>query len=299
MISEGGRSTVDLTQELKGKIRLFQETEITEYHIYSRLARRVESGQNRQMLEKIAEDEQRHALFWQVYTKEVIKPSQLKVLFYSLIGRVFGFTFAVKLMEKGEERAQENYAQVIKAIPESEQIFQEEHEHENDLLDMLDEELLRYIGSIVLGLNDALVELTGALSGLTLALQNTRLIAMTGLITGLAAALSMGASEYLSTKSEGASKNPVRASIYTGSAYVVTVLFLILPYLIFPNYYIALSCTLLAAILIIASFNYYLSIAKDLSFKRRFFEMILLSFGVAAFSFIMGYVIRTFLGIDV
>jgi len=290
---------VDLTQELIRTIRLFQETEITEHHIYSRLARRLRSEQNRHVLEKIAEDERRHALFWQKYTKEDIKPSQLKALFYSLMGRFLGFTFVVKLMEKGEEKAQENYSQVIQAIPEAEHIFREEQEHEKELLEMLDEELLRYIGSIVLGLNDALVELTGALAGLTLALQNTRLIAMTGLITGLAAALSMGASEYLSTKSEGTSKNPIRASIYTGSTYVVTVAFLILPYLIFSNYYIALACTLLVAIIIIASYNYYISIAKDLSFRKRFLEMILLSFSVATFSFIMGYLIRTLLGVDV
>jgi VIT1/CCC1 family predicted Fe2+/Mn2+ transporter len=291
--------SMEISKELKRKIHSFQETEITEYHIYSKLARRVESEKNRKMLEKIAEDERRHAFFWQDYSGEAIKPNQLKVLFYSFAGRVLGFTFAVKLMEKGEERAQENYEQVIQAIPESKVIFQEEQEHENELLEMLDEELLRYMGSIVLGLNDALVELTGALAGLTLALQNTRLIAMTGLITGLAAALSMAASEYLSTKSEDTSKNPVRASIYTGSAYVVTVMFLILPYLIFPNYYVALTSTLLAAVLIIASFNFYLSIAKDLSFRKRFLEMILLSFSVAVFSFIMGYVIRSFLGFDV
>jgi VIT1/CCC1 family predicted Fe2+/Mn2+ transporter len=46
------------------------------------------------------------------------------------------------------------------------------------------------------------VELTGALSGLTLAFRNTRLIAMAGLITGIAASLSMAGSEYLATKSE-------------------------------------------------------------------------------------------------
>lgn len=290
---------MELTKELKDKIRIFQKTEITEYHIYSRLARRAGSEKNRKLLEKIAEDERRHAIFWQEYSHEMTKPSRVKVFFYILAARLLGFTFAVKLMEKGEEKAQENYEKVIEAIPESEAIFQEEFEHENELLEMLDEDLLRYIGSIVLGLNDALVELTGALAGLTLALQNTRLIAMTGLITGLAAALSMGASEYLSTKSEETSKNPIRASIYTGSAYVVTVIFLILPYLILPNYYIALGSTLLVAILIIASFNYYISIAKDLSFRRRFLEMIMLSFGVAAFSFVMGYAIRTFLGIDV
>jgi VIT1/CCC1 family predicted Fe2+/Mn2+ transporter len=290
---------MELTKELKNRIRIFQETEITEYQVYSRLAQRVESEKNCKMLEKIAEDERRHAVFWQTYSGEKIKPNRFKVLFYTLAARVLGFTFAVKLMEKGEEKAQENYEQVVGAIPESESIFREEQEHENELLEMLDEDLLRYMGSIVLGLNDALVELTGALAGLTLALQNTQLIAMTGLITGLAAALSMGASEYLSTKSEETRKNPVRASIYTGSTYVITVFFLILPYLVFPNYYVAMGFTLLAAVLIIASFNYYLSVAKDLSFKRRFLEMIMLSFGVAGFSFFMGYAIRTFLGVEV
>jgi VIT1/CCC1 family predicted Fe2+/Mn2+ transporter len=202
-------------------------------------------------------------------------------------------------MEKGEERAQQNYEQVIEIIPESEPIFMEEQQHEAELLEMLDEERLRYIGSIVLGLNDALVELTGALAGLTLALQNTSLIAMTGLITGLAAALSMGASEYLSTKSEESTQNPIRASLYTGGAYVITVVILILPYLIFANYYLALAFTLAAAILIIASFNYYLSVAKDLSFRKRFLEMAAISLGVTLVSFGIGFVIRSFLGVDI
>ena len=293
------REKMGISEELKSTIRIFQETEMTEYHIYSTLADRVASEKNSRMLKKIAEDERRHAIFWKTYSDEEIKPNRFKVFYYSLAARFLGFTFAVKLMEKGEEKAQENYAQVIDAIPEAELIFQEEQEHETELLQMLDEDLLRYMGSIVLGLNDALVELTGALAGLTLALQKTQLIAMTGLITGLAAALSMGASEYLSTKSEDNTKNPVRASIYTGSTYVVTVIVLILPYLIIPNYYVALGLTLIAAILIIAAFNFYLSVAKDLSFKQRFLEMTLLSFGVTAISFIIGYIIRVFIGVDV
>jgi len=290
---------MQLSEDLLRKIRIFQETEITEYHIYSKLAQRIDSPENRRTLEKIAEDERLHAEFWQHYTKETIKPNRLKVTFYILISRILGFTFGVKLMEKGEERAQANYEQVIQAIPQAEVIFEEEIQHEKDLLAMLDEELLRYVGSIVLGLNDALVELTGALAGLTLALQNTRLIAMTGLITGLAASLSMGASEYLSTKSEDTTKNPLRASFYTGGTYVVTVTILILPYLIFADFYVALGFTLAAAILIIASFNYYLSVAKDLSFKKRFLEMALISLGVTLFSFGIGFVIRTFMGVDI
>jgi VIT1/CCC1 family predicted Fe2+/Mn2+ transporter len=152
---------------------------------------------------------------------------------------------------------------------------------------------------MVLGLNDALVELTGALAGLTLALQDTQLIALTGSITGIAAALSMGASEYLSTKSEETEKNPVRASTYTGAAYLSTVLILILPYLVFQNYYLCLALTLAGAVLIIALFNYYISVAKDVPFRARFMEMAGLSLGVAAFSFLMGFLMRSVLGVEV
>ena len=152
---------------------------------------------------------------------------------------------------------------------------------------------------LVLGLNDALAELTGVLAGLTLALQDTKLIALTGSITGIAAALSMATSEYLSTKSEETVKNPPRASIYTGVAYLVTVLLLILPYLVIKNYYLCLVCTLVGAVLIIAVFNYYISVAKDEPFKSQFFEMAALSLGVAGFSFLVGYLMRTFFGIEV
>ena len=164
---------------------------------------------------------------------------------------------------------------------------------------MLDEERLQYAGSVVLGLNDALVELTGALAGLTLALQNTKLIALSGLITGIAASMSMAASEYLSTRSEKTNKEPIRAAIYTGIAYIGTVTLLVLPYLLFENYYIDLAITMTVAVLIIAVFNYYISIAKGESFKTRFLEMAGLSLGVATFSFIIGFFIRKWLDIEI
>ena len=159
-----------------------------------------------------------------------MSPHRLKVWFYYAISRLLGFTFGVKLMERGEESAHENYSRLRGKVERIEAVAQEEDEHEKALLNMLDEERLRYVGSIVLGLNDALVELTGALAGLTLALQNTKLIALTGLITGIAAALSMAASEYLSTKSEDTARRPLLASLYTGTAYIITVFILIVPW---------------------------------------------------------------------
>jgi VIT1/CCC1 family predicted Fe2+/Mn2+ transporter len=290
---------MDISQELREQLLVYQKNEITEHHIYQRLARAIKSPENRRVLEKIAADELRHYRAWRSYTQQDVEPDRLKIWRYYLISRIFGFTFGIKLMEAGEEDAQDSYEQLPGTIPEAEAIIRDENEHENALIELLDEERLRYISSIVLGLNDALVELTGALAGLTLALQDTKLIALTGSITGIAAALSMGASEYLSTKSEETAKNPVRASIYTGGAYVVTVLILILPYLILENFYVCLGCTLTAAVLIIAFFNYYISVAQDVPFKRRFLEMAGLSLGVTVLSFLVGLLIRTFLGVDV
>lgn len=298
-------NTVSLSPEVREKLLTYQENEITEHHIYRRLAQTVDSPDDRRILEEIAEDELRHYHDWRRYTRQDVEPDRWRIWKYYLISRAFGFTFGIKLMERGEEGAQESYAELQDVIEEAASIAQEENEHEDALIAMLDEELLRYTGSIVLGLNDALVELTGALAGLTLALQNTRLIALTGSITGIAAALSMGASEYLSTRAEETTeggtteKHPVRASIYTGSAYIMTVILLILPYLLLDNYYLCLACALAGAILIIAFFNYYVSVAKGEPFKERFLEMAGLSFGVAAFSFLIGFVIRQFLGVDV
>lgn len=290
---------MQFSADVQRKILGFQQTEITEYHIYSRLAKRINSPENARLLERIAEDELRHYNEWKGHSGSDVQPQWLKVWWYYFVSRVFGYTFGVKLMERGEEKAQKNYAALAEIIPDAARIQHEEDEHEEQLLAMLSEERLEYAGSVVLGLNDALVELTGALAGLTLALQNVKLIALSGLITGIAAAMSMAASEYLSTRSEKTNKNPARAALYTGVAYIITVFLLILPYLLFENYFFDLAWALTTAVIIIAAFNYYISVAKDESFRARFLEMAGLSLGVALFSFIIGYFIRIWLGIEV
>jgi VIT1/CCC1 family predicted Fe2+/Mn2+ transporter len=290
---------MNITHEMQKKLLVFQKNEITEHHIYRKLAQTIKSPENRRILESIADDELRHYREWREYTQQDVEPDKLKIWKYYLISRVFGFTFGVKLLEAGEEAAQVSYGRLRDMIPEADAIAHNENEHEAALLGLLDEERLRYTGSMVLGLNDALMELTGVLAGLTLALRDTKLIALTGAITGVAAALSMGASEYLSTKTEEDGRSPLRASFYTIGAYIITVLILIFPYLIFKNYYISLVCTLTGAVLIIAVFTYYITVARDLPFKRHFLEMAGLSFAVAAFSFVVGYIMRVFLGFDV
>ena len=107
-------------------------------------------------------------------------------------------------------------------------------------------------------------------------------------------------SEYLATKSEkGREKHPLRAAVCTGVTYLVTVAILILPYLLFSSALAALGVMLLAALTVIALFNYYYAVVRCESFRRRFFEMALLSFGIAGISFLIGYILKLFTGADV
>jgi VIT1/CCC1 family predicted Fe2+/Mn2+ transporter len=290
---------IKLDREVLETILKSQKDEITEYQIYTRLSKTTKDENNSKVLKNIAKDELDHYHFWEKYTGQKVKPNRLLVFWYYWISRILGLTFGIKLLEKREEKAQVIYVKVADKIPETYRIINDEDKHENELVCLLEEERLQYVGSMVLGLNDALVELTGTLAGLSFALRDTRLVALAGLITGIAASLSMAASEYLSTKSESNHKHALKSSMYTGCAYILTVVFLILPFMLLDNYLICLVLTIIIAIAIIFLFNFYISVAKDLNFRKRFMEMASISLGVALLSFGIGYLVRMFLGIDV
>lgn len=281
------------------RVLLFlQQGELTEHRIYSFLASRVKDEHNSNVLRRIADEELRHAKIWQKLTGKEVKINRIKLWFYSFMALILGYTFVLKKMEKGEDKATKAYRTLIDEVPQAKQISEDEDRHEQQLLAMLDEERLQYIGSMVLGLSDALVELSGTLAGLTFALQNTRLIALSGLITGISATLSMASSEYLSAKNSG-EKNAAKSSMYTGIAYLFTVAFMVLPYLLLDSYVAALLIMLVVVIVIIMLFTYYTAVAKDLPFGKRFLEMALISLGVAAISFVIGILVKRFLGIDI
>ena len=287
-----------LLEELKKKILVVQRNEITEHVVYKRLASLVKSMEHAEILNRISAEELKHYGIFKEFTGEDTAADTFKTFFYVFISRVFGLTFGLKLMEQGEGLAQEAYEKLKSASQHIERIIEDERRHEQELIDLIDEERLKYAGSVVLGLNDALVELTGALVGFTLALQNTRLVGIVGLITGIAASLSMAASEYLSTKQERTDKSPMKASIYTGFAYVMTVVLLISPYFIFQNIYICLGLVVSFALLIVFVFTYYISVARGLDFRRKFMEMAGISLGMAVLNFFIGIIIRNVFGIE-
>ena len=280
-------------------IKKMQQNELTESYIYAEIAKFAKGDENKKTLLRLSEEEKAHYEIWKKYTEIEMKPQKGKVFKYKLLARIFGFTFAVKLMEKGESGAQKEYHLLAQEVEESNFIREQEEEHEHALLDMLDEESLQYVGSMVLGLNDALVELTGSLAGFTFALQNTKLIALSGLIIGISATFSMASSEFLAARSEKR-EDALKSCTYTGVAYLITVVLLIAPYLIFSsaNFIPALICMIAIVVFIIAGFTYYTSVAQDQPFGSRFWEMALISIGVAVISFGVGILAKKFLGVD-
>lgn len=291
-------------EALMGQMLASQRSEISEYHIYSTLASLEKSPKNRKILERIAADEREHYGFWKRHTGKDVEPSKFTVFWYTLVARIFGITFAIKLMESGEKGAQAKYGAMTHAVPGAKAIKTDEEGHEKLLVGLIDEDRLRYVSSMVLGLNDALVELSGALAGLTFALQNSHLIGIAGLITGIAAAMSMASSEYLSTKTEeagkgvGFRKDPVKAAGYTGAIYLVTVLFLVLPYFLLSNLYLSLALMLCIVLVIIYLFTFYISVVQETPFLRGFLRTAAVSLGIAAISFGIGLAVRAVWGIQ-
>ncbi len=289
-----------LSDKARALVLKSQKDEQMGAQLYAFMARREKKPENRALLEQMAQDEAAHAAVWQSVSGQKTRPSRLRIGWLKLVTVLLGFTFTLKLLHRDEIAAIAQYETMKDELPDASRVQGDEMRHERQLIDMLDEERLQYVGAMVLGLNDALVELTGTIAGLSFAMQNTRLVALSGSITGITASLFMEASNFLAERANG-NPNALKCCLYTGVAYVVTVVLLVLPYLLLPNsLWLAALITMLAVVvLIILFFNYYLSVAKDLPFARRFGEMCLISLGVAAIAFVIGLAAKALLGVDV
>ena len=282
------------------KALIQQQNEINDYTIYKRLAFYQDDLNNKIVFEKIAKEEKVHYNFWLKITKQEIQAQKLVVWWFILLVKVLGTSFALKSLEKREEGAEEFYKELFEIYPESREIYKQESEHELELIEMLKDKKLVYAGAIVLGMNDALVELTGTLSGIALAFDKSIVVGFTGLIMGIAASLSMAGSAYFEAK-ENPSQiiKPITYSLYTGVSYILTTAILVAPFFIFETMAYSLIMMFICAFLAIISYNFYISVAKDLNFTTRVLQMSMITFGVAIISFLIGYIVKYYFGIEI
>jgi len=148
--------------------------------------------------------------------------------------------------------------------------------------------------SIILGMHDALVSLTGLIAGLFFAFTDTNIIIISCIISSITASLSMAAANYLAVKSNN--KNiALKSAFYTGAAYIITCALLILPFFIIRNRINALIAVLIVAILIIFSFNRVFYHGKH--FYKHFFEMLCICTIISITAFIIGEFANKIFGI--
>ncbi|MCM1294741.1 MAG: VIT1/CCC1 transporter family protein [Muribaculaceae bacterium] len=156
----------------------------------------------------------------------------------------------------------------------------------------------KYTGAMVLGMHDALVEISGIIAGLTFAINDRKVIIMTAAIAAIAASLSMAAANFQSLRAEN-NHNALRAAMYTGLMYIITSAILILPFAVVPNRFWALGIMAIMAVLVIFAFNCGMGILTRRPFMARFLEMLAICVGVSVASFAIGMAAKYFMGITI
>jgi VIT1/CCC1 family predicted Fe2+/Mn2+ transporter len=283
--------------------------ELFAHRLYSALARRFPEGTSRRMMLELAAQERSHVDFWLGFaglSERSVQPSRVKHALLVAASIVLGPAFTIRWLERGEDKAIEAYRGLLadgRLDPEHKdslsRMLREEEEHEQLLERGIEDERRVYLGAAVLGLNDALVELTGGLTGLVSSISDPKLIGFAALVVGVAASMSMAASNFLSVNiGEATELRPVKAAGYTGVTYIVVVVALVVPFFLVSSRHVALGISWVVAVLIIAAFSYYSSVMQDTSFWRRFGLMLALGLGVAVISFGVGRVLGSAIGID-
>lgn len=270
----------------------YQKNEITLSRFYALLADRIKEEKNKEILRKISNDELAHYEYWKKKSGRDLGPNKMRIIFYLMLSKLFGITFAIKLMERHEAHAQQVYGALSKDNPEVEPILQDEVSHEEDLIALIDEKRLHYIGSIVRGMNDGIVEITGEVAGLSFVFDQSLIIGIIAIISGSVGSLSLASSEYLAAIWEEGHQTPIGSAAYTVIAYMLTIFALIWPLLIGLAPINALVIIIINAVILIFIFNYHLSVAKELELSKRFGQMLLVSLGIACISFVLGYTIK-------
>ena len=282
----------------------FAEEEYKAYVTYRELAKVESNSEFRKLLLELSKHELGHYKFWRKYSsKKDFSVNPLELLLMKLMRMVFGLTFIAKYMEAAEKNAIKDYTQFMKTEGKAlgkdvKSIINDELYHENEFSANIKEERVKFISSMILGLNDALIEFTGVLVGLSFAISNNLFVAVSGLVTGVAATLSMTASAYMQASYEE-SKDVTKSAVYTGLTYMVVVLLLVAPFLLMNTIYASLAVMFGVVFLVTTTVSYYTSVIFSRSFKQQFGRMLLFSVGVSVVSFALGSIVKALTGISV
>lgn len=283
----------------------FAYRQYRDYVIYKMLAGDETDLGFKKTLEELIKQEWDDYQFWLQFSEnKKFRVGRWQAISFKLIRRFLGLTFAAKILEGREKEMIENYTRYLSGVKDEKiragiaKILEHERHHEKELIEQIHEGKIKFLGNIILGLNDGLVELTGALVGFSFVLGSHTLVALTGLVTGIAASLSMASSAYVQALYENR-KDAKRAAVYTGAAYLIVVGILVSPYFLLTAVNQAVILMLALALTVIFVVSLYGSIIFERNFSREFARMALMSLGVAAVTFSIGLILRKLFGVAV
>jgi vacuolar iron transporter family protein len=289
---------------LSGDFRKFCYDEYRDYMVYSALLRVEEDSKRREILREIASQEYEHYLFWRnLSDKCLVKVSRVYIYMMLLIRFIFGLTFTLKILEAHESRTIQEYKRIMNNLDNNskiqlEKLINDEEEHERYFINQIDEKILKYTGFIILGLADAIIEITGVHAGFLGVTNSTIIAGVAGLIVGFAAAISMAVASYLQAKTHIIEKSsPILSALATGITYIGSVAALATPYFLLRNILYAFIASITIAIVLTFIFTFYTSIVNEKNFMKEFTESILLILGTALATFFFGEFLGDVFGI--
>ncbi|MEM0490296.1 MAG: ferritin family protein [Ignisphaera sp.] len=273
------------------------------YTLYRALTKSRWGKKYRSILEKAAEDELHHYRFWtSVVGKCTTNFTRIKVLLYTIVLYLFGLTVTLKFIESRETDASRIYRELSESRPDLKdslsKIIGDEERHEAEFASSIDEGRVRYLGSITLGISDALIELTGIYTGSLGAFENTISAGLTGFLAGVAASISMGIASYSQAKHE-AHKNPKLSALYTSIAYLIVVILLALPYFVIKSMIFAFMAMVIIAIVVVAYMTFYTTVLHNRNYLREFIETTTMILGVSLLLYILGSILGKLIGIEI
>ncbi len=276
----------------------YAQEELFNTHFYSWLAARTRTPRLREILQAFANQEQKHYDFWLKYVNGQPIYSQRRLWWYKFLVWFLGPTFVIRLLERDEHRTITAYKAMVEVLPEEEgkalkHLIEEEEEHERAFMEALgvEEPRVKYVGFVVLGLSDAIIEVTGVHAGF-LGVSHKPLIAgIAGLIVGFAASISMGSAAYLQAK-QNPQVSALRSAFYTGFSYLLAVVILALPYFLTGDMKIAFWLSVVIAVLLILAFVYYSSVLFMRFFQSEALESIAVLGGTTVLSYGFGELLR-------
>lgn len=284
--------------------------EYGDYEIYRHLAlyhkdaRRAHRRKLGDVFQRLSETEYKHYEFWKKYSPRTeAKVSRLKLYGIIIFEAIFGATFAVKFLERHEESTLRQYRHIGERIPQEdksrfEQMVKEEQELEVSLAQEVQSNFVKYMSFIVLGLADAIVEISGIHAGSLGIYSSTRLTGLAGIIAGAAASIAMATAAYAQAK-QSFRGSPKISAVMTGVSYFVSAACLAAPYFIETDPIYAMSASLSIAVVILLLTTYYNAVISTTHFLREFLELAGIMFGATLALYILGEIMRFYFGITI